>query len=552
VRLVERRIGLLFALFLVLLSGAVLRAFWIGTVRAGSLKERALTQQVEDMSVSARRGTISDRHGIELAVSEDAASVYANPFLIKRPARVAAKLAPLLDRSPEQLLQVLAERDRGFVYLRRKVDADVGVKVDRLRLAGIGTVTEPRRVYPQGALASQVIGSVGTDNYGLSGIEQQYEDKLHGEDGKRRLVKDAMGEPVSLVETHRSKPGEDLRLTLDSTLQQRVEDVLAGVGQTYRPRGATAVVIDPRSGAVLALANWPRVDANDIGAAPAYARQDRAVTASYEPGSTFKAFTVSGALSERLITPHTAFDLPPTIQVADRTIKEAHDGGFGRLTVADILARSSNVGSVMIGLRLGARKFDGWVHSFGFGRPTDVGLPGEAPGIVPRANQYSGSSMGNLPIGQGLAVTPIQMAAAYTAIARHGVLHDPYLIAGQERGGRRVLSRGVADQVSRMLEGVLGPGGTAEEASVPGYRLAGKTGTAQKAEAGGYSKTRFVASFIGYAPARDPRVLVAVMVDEPKGDIYGGEVAAPAFEKIVSFALPYLRIPPDGGGGGPG
>jgi cell division protein FtsI (penicillin-binding protein 3) len=545
VQLVERRIGLLFALFLFLLSAATLRALWLGTVRSGTLKSRALSQQVEHIDVPGRRGTISDRHGMELAVSEDATTVFANPFLIKNPPRAAARLAPVLHLPLQALLEKLSDRAKGFVYLRRQMDAGVQGRVKKLGIEGIGTVVEPRRTYPQGSLASQVIGSVGTDGYGLSGLEQSRNSTLQGENGKERLVKDALGEPVSIVEVRRAESGTDMRLTLDAALQERTESVLSQIGNTYRPRGATALVMDPRTGELLALANWPRVDANDLGGAPAYARQDRAVAASYEPGSTFKAFTVSGALSQGLITPQSAFDLPPSIRVADRVIGEAHDRGAERLTVAQILAQSSNVGSVMVGLKLGARSFDRWVRRFGFGTSTGVDLPGEAPGIVLRLKNYSGSSMGNMPIGQGLAVTPIQMAQAYTAIAAGGVMHPPYVVQGDERTGRRILSPRVARQVSRMLEGVIAPGGTAQEARVPGYRLAGKTGTAQKPDGqGGYSKTNFVASFIGYAPARSPRLLVAVMVDEPKGEIYGGVVAAPAFEKIVSFALPYLGIPP--------
>ncbi|HEY1359934.1 MAG TPA: penicillin-binding protein 2 [Thermoleophilaceae bacterium] len=544
-RLVERRIGLLFALFLLLLSLATLRATWLGTVRAGALKKRALSQQVEHIEVPARRGTITDRHGVELAVSEDAVTVFANPFLIKNPAKVAAKLAPLLHLQEGGLLRKLSDRDRGFVYLRRQMDPGPGYKIEKLKIAGIGTVAEPRRTYPQGSLASQVIGGVGTDGYGLSGLEQSRNDSLQGTNGKRKLVKDALGEPVSIVDDKRAVAGQDMRLTLDAALQERTESVLSDIGSTYQPRGATALVMDPRTGELLALANWPRVDANNIGGAPAYARQNRAVAASYEPGSTFKAFTVSGALSERLITPNTAFDLPPSIRVADRVIGEAHDRGSERLTTSQILAQSSNVGAVMIGLKLGATRFDRYVRRFGFGRPTGVDLPGEAPGIILRLKDYSGSSMGNMPIGQGLAVTPIQMAQAYTAIAEGGVMHQPYVVEGDRKEGRRVIPPGVATQVSRMLEGVLGPGGTAQEAQVPGYKLAGKTGTAEKPDGhGGYSKTKFVASFIGYAPARNPRLLVAVMVDEPKGQIYGGTVAAPAFEKIMAFALPYLRIPP--------
>ncbi len=543
-RLVEKRIGLLFAMFLMLLALAALRATWLGTVKSGSLSDRAVSQQIEDVADPARRGTIFDRNGVDLAVSEDSVTVFAHPFLIKDPARVAARLAPLIGQSRDELLRKLADRKTTFVYLRRKMDASLGEKIKNLKIEGIGTVTEPKRVYPQGFLASQVLGLVGTDNVGLSGLEYSQDRLLRGEDGERRLVKDALGEPVSLIETKRSKPGKSLQLTLDVRIQERTEAVLAEVGQTYRPHGATAVVMDPRTGEILALANWPRVDANNVEGAPAYARQNRAIQDNYEPGSTFKAVTVSGALSERLVTPDTAFEVPPEIQVADRTVGEAHDGGGGTKTVARILAESSNVGSVMIGLRLGAKRFDKWVRRFGFGRPTGVDLPGEEGGIVLRPEHYSGSSMGNMPIGQGIAVTPMQMATAYTAIANHGVMRRPYVVKGDRPPPKRVLTRRTADQVSHMLEGVLAAGGTAEEAQVEGYTLAGKTGTAEKAIKGGYSKTDFIASFIGYAPARNPRLLVAVMVDTPRGDIYGGTVAAPAFERIMEFALPYLKIPP--------
>jgi cell division protein FtsI/penicillin-binding protein 2 len=293
------------------------------------------------------------------------------------------------------------------------------------------------------------------------------------------------------------------------------------------------------------------VNANEPGDAPDYARQNRAIGATYEPGSTFKAFTVAGALEEGLVTPTTMFELPPTIQVADRVIEESHGGGYGSLSVADILKYSSNVGAVKIGLELGAHDFDRWIHSFGFGKPTGIQFPGEEQGIVIPLDDYSGSTMGNLPIGQGLSVTPMQMAAAYAAIADGGVLRPPRLVLAEngervpEDPGKRVISRKDSDEIRTMLEGVLAPGGTASEVSVPGYTLAGKTGTAQKVdpETGTYSETEFVASFVGFAPAQDPQLLVAVVVDNPKGDYYGGTVAAPAFGEIAKFALPYLRIP---------
>jgi cell division protein FtsI (penicillin-binding protein 3) len=544
VRLVDRRIGLLFALFLLLLGAATARATWLGTVKASSLGDRAVQQQVEELVVPARRGTIVDRNGMELAVSEDAVTVFAHPFLVDDPAGVAARLAPLLERSEDELLKKLSDRDSTFVYLRHKLDASLGHKVDQLGIEGVDTVIEPKRSYPQAFLASQVLGTVGSENQGLSGLEYTREEELGGDDGHRRLVKDALGEPVSLIETDRAESGDDIRLTLDAAIQERVEAVLAEVGETYQAAGATAVVMDPRTGAILALANWPRVDANDVGAAPGYARQNRAIQFTYEPGSTFKAITVAGALESGLIRPETQLQVPGEITVADRTIGEAHEGGNGTLSVSDILARSSNVGTVMVGLKLGATRFDRWVRRFGFGKPTGVDLAGEERGIVLDVDRYSGSTIGNMPIGQGLAVTPIQMAAAYTAIANGGIKRQPYIVAGNRKPGNRVLSRRTASEVSRMLEGVLAAGGTAPEASIEGYTLAGKTGTAEKAENGTYSKTDFVASFMGFAPARNPRLLVSVMVDEPRGDIYGGTVAAPAFERIMEFALPYLKIPP--------
>jgi cell division protein FtsI/penicillin-binding protein 2 len=545
VRLVERRIGLLFALFLLLLGAATARATWIGTVKAGSLGDRALQQQVEDMVVHARRGSIVDRNGMDLAVSEDAVTVFAHPFLIKNPVATAAKLAPLLGTPEDDLLKQLADRKQTFIYLRHKMDASVGHKIDQLDIPGIDTVIEPKRSYPQGYLASQVLGMVGSENTGLAGLEYSQEDTLGGEDGHRRVVKDAIGEPVALIETKRAEEGDDIKLTLDAAIQERVEAVLGEVGQAYHPAGATAVVMDPRTGAILALANWPRVDANDPDGAPDYARQDRAIQFNYEPGSTFKAFTIAGALEEKLIRPDTMLHVPFELQVADRTIGEAHEDGNGDLTVEQILARSSNVGSAMIGLKLGSTRFDHWVRRFGFAKPTGVDLPGEQRGIVLDPKHYSGSTLGNMSIGQGLSVTPIQMATGFTAIANGGVKHEPYIVQGDRKPGKRVLSRKTATEVASMLEGVLGPGGTAQEASVEGYTLAGKTGTAEKPENGTYSKTDFVASFIGFAPARKPRLLVSVMVDEPRGDIYGGTVAAPAFERIMEFALPYLKVPPE-------
>jgi cell division protein FtsI (penicillin-binding protein 3) len=544
-RLVERRIGLMFAIFLVLLGGAAMRAGYLFAFKGDELSRLASTQQIEDTTVLAQRGTIYDRNGRELAVSEDASTVYATPYLVKDAVGTARRIAPLLGVPADKLLTKLADRSTGFTYLARKVNVKRARRVEKLKIAGIGVLDDARRYYPENVLASQVIGTVGIDNVGLSGLELSLDKELRGSDGRRKITRDALGDPVSLNQVRNTKSGTDVRLTIDSSLQSRAEEVLAGVGQAYQPKAATAIVMDPRDGDILAMAGWPRVDANNVESAPPWARANRAIGFTYEPGSTFKSITVAGALEERLVRPSTVFAVGPSIQVADRVINEAHGSG-GALSVSRILAQSSNVGAVKIGLELGATRFDKWVRRFGFGEPTHVPLPGESPGIVPHVKDYSGSSMGNLPIGQGIAVTPIQMADAYSAIANGGMLLRPRLVAsGAPRVPvRRVISTRTASRLQRMLEGVLGPDGTAPQATVPGYDLAGKTGTAEKAEDGGYSKSKFVASFIGFAPARNARLLVAVIVDEPSGLHTGGEVAAPAFEKIASFALPYLGIAP--------
>jgi cell division protein FtsI/penicillin-binding protein 2 len=552
-QLIERRIGLVFALFLLFLAGGALRSVWLGVVRADALTEAAATQQQQTIDVPARRGSIVDRAGLELAVSEPAASVAATPYLIRDPLQAAKTLAPVLGRPQEEILEKLSVKDSGFVWLARKLSSERSRRVRKLKLEGLEIIPETRRVYPRRHMASQLLGLVGTDDTGLAGLEHRHDEALSGEPGKRLLVKDAMGEAIKLRDQHKAIPGETLTLTIDAKIQEQTEQVLHEVGEKWQPRkGATAIVMDPRTNEILALANWPRVDANDIGSAPEWAKQNRAVGASYEPGSTFKAFTVGGALEDGVVRPDTVFQLPATIRVADREIGEAKGHVYGTQTTAGIIQKSSNVGTVMIGQRLTADRFDHWIRRFGFGRPTGVDLPGEESGILLPREKYSGSSMGNMPIGQGLAVTPMQMATAYAAIANGGVLRPPRVVKAVGARptplprGRRILRPRIAHQLRDMLEGVIDPNGTAAAAAIEGYKLAGKTGTAEKPDpvTGGYSETNFVASFVGFAPANDPRLLVQVMVDEPEGDIYGGSVAAPAWRKITSFALNYLKIPP--------
>jgi cell division protein FtsI/penicillin-binding protein 2 len=547
-RLIERRIGLLFGGFLLCFLVIVVRAFWLQGVQGSELASEAAYQQTEVVTVPGLRGDLLDRRGNKLAASEDAVTIYATPYQVKDPPQAAAQLAPILGEKKGEVLEALTA-EGGFSYVAQKVDLSTAAKVEALDLEGIGELPDSRRTYPQGEMAGQVIGVVGSENEGRTGLELGEEEVLGGSDGERRIVNDALGEPIRLETVTEAEDGEDVELTLDPVIQQKTEEVLNGVGEAYSPKGATAIVVDPRSSQILAMANWPPVNPEDLSEASNEDLLNKATGFTYEPGSTFKAFTVSAALEEKLVTPTTEFTLAPTIQVADRTIEESHERGTENFSVARILAESSNVGAVTIGLEVGAEKFSKWIERFGFGEPTGVQYPAEEQGLVPELDEYSGSTMGNLPIGQGLSVTPMQMVAGYTAIANGGMLKPPQLVKriGEEKvhepKGKRVVKPEVAAQIREMLEGVLAPGGTASEVSVPGYTLAGKTGTAQVAENGTYSETKYVASFIGFAPAQNPQLLAAVIVDEPQGEIYGGSVAAPAFGQIAEYALPYLGVP---------
>lgn len=547
-RVIERRVGLLFAVFLFCFCVIGARAFWLQGVQGSSLASQAISQQTESVPLPSLRGSVLDRRGNALAASEDAATVFAVPPEVAKPTLAAEKLAPILDMSESEVLgKVTAETT--YSVLAKKVDLPTAKRIERLGLQGIGDDPDSRRTYPQGSLAAQVIGAVGSENQGLSGLEEGEEEALYGSDGERRVVTDATGEPIRLETTDDAEDGEDIQLTIDPAIEQKTEEVLAEVGEAYAPKGATAIVMDPRSSQVLAMANWPPVDLGDLSSAEPEDLMNRATGFTYEPGSTFKAFTVAAALEEKEVTPETPLYLPSQLHVADRVIEDSHARPPVTLTVSQILAESSNVGAAMIGMELGDKRFSRWIERFGFGRPTGVRFPGEGQGLVPELDEYSGSSIGNLPIGQGLSVTPIQMMAGYQAIANGGFLRPPQLIKriGEEEvhvdKGRRVIGAGVASQVREMLKGVLEAGGTASSVSVPGYSLAGKTGTAEVAEDGTYSETKYVASFIGFAPAQNPRLLVSVIVDQPQGDIYGGSVAAPAFGKIAAFALPYLGVP---------
>ena len=550
-RLVNRRIRLFLAVLALAFGGLLMRATWLQGVRAESLSSVGRTQHREDVTIPAGRGTIYDRRGVELALGERATTIYANPMQVARPRATALAVKRTLGLDADRLYPKLADRSHGFVYIARQADPAQAAALQRLKLPGLGFYTEERRSYPQRSVAAQVLGYVGIDGEGLAGLELQFDDALAGRPGKETVVKDPSGRVIDVQNQQAEVPGRDLYLTLDHSIQANAEEVLRETVRRWNAKSASAVVLDPRTGAILAMAVQPGYDANRYPSAPRDLQRNRAVTDTYEPGSTFKLVTVAGALSEKLVSPSTRFTLPYTLEVADRVIHDAEERGTVNYSVSQILAHSSNIGAITLAEMLGKTRLTKWISRFGYGHTTGVDFPGESPGIVLPPDKWSGSTIGNVPIGQGIAVTPVQMAAAYAAVANRGVWSRPHLIDHVAGGGRpslhrhRMVSERVAAQVMAMLKGVVAEG-TGQFAAIPGYQVAGKTGTAQKPDShGGYATGRYVASFVGIVPASRPRLVVLVAVDEPQGAIWGGVVAAPAFQQIARFDLQYLELPPD-------
>ncbi len=546
----DKRIRLLVVAFGILFVGIFARAVWLQVIRGAELEAMASKQHRETIVIPAGRGTIYDRTGEPLAIGEQATTVYADPKLVANAQNVAVKAASTLGVDADALYPTLRDPASRFVYIERKADPVAAAALQKLRLAGLGFYPEERRVYPQGSVGAHVIGYAGTDNEGLEGLERSLNKQLKGRPGFEVVVRDPNGRAIDVVSSREERPGKNVVLTLDHQIQATAEQLLATKVRQWGAKGATAIVMDTRTGAILAMANAPTFDANRSGSAQVGARRNRAVTDLYEPGSTFKIVTVAAALEDNVVSPLTSFWLQPTIQVADRVIHEAHVRGPESMTVREILSESSNVGTITIARdRLGGGELASWIDRFGFGKQTGIDYPGESAGIVLPYDKWSGSTIGTVPIGQGIAVTPLQMVSAYAAIGGGGILPRPYLVEkiGGKRvkhaAGRRVVSEGTADRMMSMFRSVVLEG-TGLEAAIPGYTVAGKTGTAQKAENGRYVK-KYVASFVGLVPAKNPRLAILVMVDEPQGDAYGGVVAAPIFRDIARFSLQYLEVPPD-------
>ena len=550
-RVVNSRIRFLLLLIVVAFGALLARAAWIQTVRAASLSRLATAQTRVPVQLPAGRGTILDAMGSPLALGEQATTIFADPRQIARPRADATVAARVLGLKPGPLTRLLADRTHGFVYVERKAPPADATALARKNLVGFGFYPEERRVYPQRSVAAPVLGYAGVDNNGLAGLELQLNTLLTGKTGEETVVRDPLGHVISIENEKPAREGRNVFLTLDHTIQANAEQVLRATVSKWGAKDATAIVLDPHTGGVLAMAMEPGYDANAFPAAAAKGLQgNHAVADAFEPGSVFKIVTIAGALSEHLVTPQTSFVLPYSIRVADRVIHDAEVRPTERMTVAQILQRSSNVGAITIATKLlGQKRLQEWISRFGFGKPTGIDFPGESSGLLP--SYWSGSTIGNVPIGQGISVTAIQLASVYAAIANGGLWIQPHLVDHVQGAQptqpktRRIVSARVDRQLLAMLRGVVSDVGTAAAAEIPGYSVAGKTGTAQKPGPHGYVPGKYVATFVGMVPASNPRLLVLVTVDEPRLAIFGGVVAAPAFAQIASFDLQYLEVPPD-------
>lgn len=540
--------------FFALLLGAFARAVNLQVHQKDRLKGFAEDQYVRAIEIPARRGDIVDRRGVKLASSVDVDSVWVDPSMLGDTREASKKLAKVLGLDWKDVAERL-EKGRRFAWVKRQVTDAEAAKVRALGLPGIGFAKEPRRFYPQRELAAHVVGLVGTDSHGLDGLEKSFEDELSGERVRREGFRDAKGRKLLTngLEAPEATQGANLSLTIDSTLQFITERALEKAVVDAKATAGMAVVLDPRTGEILSLANWPRFNPNAPKGSGADDFRDRAVTDSFEPGSTFKAFVIAQALDEKVIDEGTELDCERgSWKVGRNVVHDTHPHGL--LNPRGILKLSSNICTAKVAQRLGRDRLVESYRNFGFGDRHGLGLPGEGRGLVPYPKAEI--ALATQSFGQGISATALQVAAAYGALANGGVLMKPYLVSkvvdadglvlldNKPTPVRRVVSEKSAKSVIAMLESVVEPGGTATRARLDEYRVAGKTGTAQKVDpiARGYSDKR-IASFIGVVPAEDPRAVIYIVIDEPKTDVYGGLVAAPAFKEIALQALPHLGAP---------
>jgi cell division protein FtsI (penicillin-binding protein 3) len=548
------RIFVLSGFFLAWIAVLIFRLIDLQVFQYGELSTRAKRQQSRSLEISPKRGTVYDRNGHELAVSVAVDSIYAVTQDIAEKGSAATKLAQALGMNRQEILNKL-NVERGFVWIKRKMDDAESARVKKLGLPGIYFEKESKRFYPNRELAAHVVGYAGMDNEGLSGIEFAFDKKIGGIPGKVLLKTDAKQRSFGSVEKA-PVPGEDLFLTLDQTIQYIAEQELVEQVSKSKALGGTAIVMDPYSGEILAMASVPTYNPNFYAKYPSECWKNRSILSIYEPGSTFKIITAAAALEENVAQPDETINcMNGSIVVGKYRIRDHKS--YGLLSVRDIVTYSSNIGAVQLGFRVGKERFERYIRSFGFGTATDIELPGEARGILHPSSEWAAVTLANISMGQGIGVTPLQVVTAVSTIANGGYHIRPRIILKQRSGELEkvsyepvspqspILSSRTTQLIKEMLKGVVNKG-TGKASQLEGFTAAGKTGTAQKIDPNGhYSHTRFIASFVGFAPTERPAFAIVVTVDEPHGQYYGGEVASPVFRKIAQKTLRYLSILPD-------
>jgi cell division protein FtsI (penicillin-binding protein 3) len=524
-------------------------------VHAAQLAKRAERQQERLVPVAGERGSIYDRQGRVLALNGDMPSIFAVPNAIEEPKQLSAELAAVLGRPKAELVKRLSS-DRAFVWLDRQVSPARAQEALAVGGEGVGMITESHRFYPKRSLMAHLIGFTGLDNEGLEGLELRYEPVLRGERGWRLVERDATGRVVLSKGSGAPKRGDDLHLTVDEVIQYETGQVLDSVIQETEASSAIAIMMEPATGAILAMVVRPEFNPNRLAGLDAGQWRNRSITDLYEPGSTMKPLMLAGAFEEKVIDPNELIDCEQgRMMVANKPLRD-HEP-FGLLTPGEIIQHSSNIGAAKIGMRLGAERLHDWLTTFGFGRPTGIDLKGEASGLLRPVSQWSGRSVASHAIGQEVGVTPLQLVTAYAALANGGWMVTPHLVEAvvspdgtsqPERypSPRRVISEHTARRVRDILTSVTTPDGTGAQAALADFRVAGKTGTAQKVnpETHRYDPQAVVSSFIGFVPAESPKFVLLVVVDDPKGPGWGGTVAAPAFRQIASATLNYLGVMP--------
>jgi cell division protein FtsI/penicillin-binding protein 2 len=558
-RISRKRIYFLFILFLIAFSLISYRLVSIQYLDASKYREFADYQHIDGFKLDSKRGKILDRNGNELAISLVEKTVYANPQEIEDPGYIADVISDALDISRDELTKKISDKSMGFVYLKRKIGSEEANKIAELNLKGIYIENECKRYYPQKGLAAPIIGFTGTDGNGLYGIELQYESILRGVDGRTEAEKDVFGNiiPENIKTYIEPIDGKDVILTIDSQIQFIAERSLAGVVEEYNACSAIAVVMDTVNGEVLAMASYPGFDANNYLDYDAELYKVAGTSFTYEPGSTFKIVNISTALENGTVAADQVFNLPPSVQVSDRIIKEIFRTGNIQYTTKEIIQHSSNVGAVLVAMGMGDKLYWEGIKKFGFGEVTGIELPGEESGIVHDYKSWPASTIGALAIGQGISVTPLQLLRAVCVIGNDGYLINPTIIkevslgkvedSGSESiGPRRIISKETANSVKDMMLAVV-EDGTGTRAQIKDVKICGKTGTAEKVNRNGtgYSEGRSITSFIGFGPYEDPRIAVIVIVDEPRGPdktVWGGTVAAPVFKEIMEFSLERIKV----------